>query len=508
MQAAARSPRAPEVTVHLFVAADGPGGAADRDYLAGVWQACGSLLGMTEAIPGLGHPIDLPAGSWDPRRTEVLAARRRGGAGVRQAVLRREQDTWCLSLVLAPEPGEALAWADLDALCTAVLGTPTPGVLGAVRLYTAYRAAPSPAPRLPAHTELRRSVPADPTAPASWPEHGAPIEAGIAVWDVSAAGDDATERRLLITCPVGHAEEPNAVSWIGAGPDLPLSPIARYLLHSAKVRYQLRVWRTGREALLALRDAADAAVADLLAATRLVASARRAADIAAATATARTVDALQMRELGLIDGLTRLREMRRTVEIASTNMTGAGFGSDGTGGLFAEDHALTQWFLNQLDDDALYVDNALQRAERIGTLADQLVERGQRRRQESVNLGLTGVVGAIVMALSAIQAFQYTVDVPQAAKPALIALLGSFALLSSMIVANVVTSRRRWTVATSHVAVGVVGASLAWLLAVVAAGRHAGPDINALCAGAGMLAGLALSLRTPRRRRRRAPDRG
>ncbi|MFD4944084.1 CATRA conflict system CASPASE/TPR repeat-associated protein [Streptomyces sp. NPDC058409] len=506
-QTAVRSPEWQEMAVHLFVAADGPGAAADRNYLASVWDACGQRLGMTEPVPALGYPVEPPAHSWEPREVGVLAARGRSGGGVRQAVLRREADTWCVSLVLAPDPDEQLGWADLDSLCTEVLGEPTEGVIGVARLYTAFHPARTPPPRQAVPAQVRQLVPAAPGAPASWPDHGARLDGGLTVWDASAAGEEEAERRLLVLCPEALRHESSATSWIGAGPDLPLSWFARYLLHAAKLRYQLRVWRAGREPLFALRRAADTAIAKLLPATPSSTSGVRSrVDVGAAMATTRTVDVLQWCQLGLIDGLTRLREVRRTVEIATGNMES--LGAAGTGRVFADDRALADWFLRQLDDDAHYVENAVQRADQIGALAGQLVERGLRRRQESLNLGLTGVVGAILMGLTAIQAFAYTVRVPHATVPALIALLGSFALASSMSVANIVTSRHRWTVVTGHVASGCMAASLIWLLVTVVEGGHAGLGFTAALSGIGLLAGLFVSIRLTRHRRRRAPQLG
>ncbi|WP_405824466.1 CATRA conflict system CASPASE/TPR repeat-associated protein [Streptomyces sp. NBC_00838] len=506
-QTAVRSPGWPEMAVHLFVAADGPGAAADRDYLAGVWDACGQRLGMTDPVPALGYPVEPPAQSWEPRGEGVLAARGRSGGGVCQAVLRREADTWCVSLVLAPDPDEQLGWADLDSLCTEVLGEPTQGVIGVARLFTAFDPARTPPPRQAVPAQVRRLVPAAPGAPTSWPDHGARLEGGITVWDASAVGGDEAERRLLVLCPEALRHESSATGWIGAGPDLPLSWFARYLLHAAKLRYQLRVWHAGREPLFALRRAADTAIAELLPTTPSSASgAGSRVDVGAATATTRTVDALQWCQLGLIDGLTRLREVRRTVEIAIGNMES--LGAADAGRVFADDRELADWFLRQLDDDAHYVENAVQRADQIGSLAGQLAERGLRRRQEGLNLGLTGVVGAILMGLTAIQAFEYTVRVPPATVPALIALLGSFALASSMSVANIVTSRRRWTVVTGHVASGCMAASLIWLLVTVVEGGRAGPGLTAALAGIGLLAGLFVSLRMTRHRRRPAPHAG
>jgi hypothetical protein len=243
---------------------------------------------------------------------------------------------------------------------------------------------------------------------------------------------------------------------------------------------------------MGLRRHADTAISDLLAASsRTAATGNREDDFGIGATTARALDALQSCELGLIDSLTRLREMRRTVEIAASNM--GSLGAAASGGAFANDRAVADWFVRQLDDDAVYVDGAVQRASQIGTLVDQMVQRGQQRRQESINLALTGGVGAILMALTAIQAFQYTVRVPVQAKPALVTLLGSLALLASLVVVRLVAARRRWSIALIHAAVGSVAASLAWLLVAIVAGTRASPGMTGAISGIALIAAILMS---------------
>jgi len=456
---------------------------------------------MTQKIPGV-VPLDLAPDSWAPRKTGVIAARRAPGSGVREAILRCEGDVWCLSLMVAPDPSEQVSWTDLDAVCTDLLGEPPQGVIGVARLYLTHLA-PRERTQAVVSKSLWLLVPADPAAPASWSERGVITYDGLTVWDASAGGDTVRERRLLITAQPEHDQKLSTWSWIGTGPDLPLPPLARYLLNAAKLRHQVGVWRTGREPLFELRRRADAAISSLLPSPARSPSAdERRIMLETAAARVKAIDELQTCQLGLIDGLTRLQEMRRTVEIAASNM-GHIRPTTRPEGPFADDLALAEWFAQQLADDALYVDSAVQRASQIGGLVDQILERALRRRQEGINLGLTGALGAILMALTAIQAFQYTVQIPQPAKPALIALLGSFALLSSMIVANIVASRRRWAIALAHAAAGSVGATSAWLLVAIATGRSESLAITVALAGVGLALAVITSLSVAAAGRRR-----
>jgi len=126
---------------------------------------------------------------------------------------------------------------------------------------------------------------------------------------------------------------------------------------------------------------------------------------------------MQACELGLVDRASRLRDLRRTVSDASANMA-AYAGGDQDGGLFADDAGMVAWFDRQLERDLTHLDAAIERASGVTTLADQLVSRGVSGRQERVNLGLTGMIGALLLVLTATQSFGYTVPIPKSAQRA------------------------------------------------------------------------------------------
>jgi hypothetical protein len=286
--------------------------------------------------------------------------------------------------------------------------------------------------------------------------------------------------------------ELSAWTWIGAGRNLP--PFAKYLLHAAKLRYQLQVWDEGQDSRR-LRAEADATIRKLLG---IVApSRRRDPSQSELTEAARELAVLQARELGLVDRSTRLREMCRTVEIAAANLAVLG----GDGGLFADDRELAEWFGRRLDDDATYLEAALRRSEQVGAVIDQLVQRSRQRRQESVNLGLTGAVGAILMSLAAIQSLQYAVPLPPLVKPAVITALGTLALCASLVVLRIVAPERRWSSTLVHIGVGAVTASLGWIVVAAVWGSRVGPGGTWLSAGFGFLIGVTAMLAVTRSRR-------
>ncbi len=411
---AARQPPNPPtetLVVHVFVVGE--------EQARALWQRCGDVLGMTGAVPGIGV-------EWDG----TFAARTRPGNGVHQAVLRREHDVFCLSVAMEPDSG----WTELEQRWDAVDAS---GALGVVKLFLGPEQALQP--------------------PGDW---GAAVTTreGFELREDRSHDDARQQRRLVV---LGRDDiELSAWTWIGQGRQLP--PLARYLLHAAKVRYQLRVWRAAGSPRR-LRGETDATIARLLAAVSP--SGRNPGQTELVKAT-RELVTLQARELGLVDRSTRLREMARTVEITAANLAAHG-------GLFAEDHELAEWFREQLDDDATYLEAALKRTEQVGALIDRLVERHRQRKQDGINLGLTGVVGAILMSLAAIQSLQYSVPLPVAVKPAVVTALGATALWLSLLVVRVVVPERRWPAVLARLGFGLLAAAVTWVVVAAVAGPTA-----------------------------------
>jgi len=346
-----------EFVAHVFVAVAGPEAAADYRYLADLWSRCFATFGMDGLVDP--YPGELPAVAPTVDEGEaVVAVRSRRAGGLHQVVVRRLRDVLCLSLLQAPVPG--LGWSALDAEWQSVLEAPTRGVLGSVRIMQA---------RLPAPDAVLDVAALGPVVEAQgggrWCRgvlRAEPPLGPFAVWEAvdaaleQSARDGRAERRVVVVAPADRDLQLSAWTW-SCG-DSALTPFARYLLHAAKVRYELRV-RAANQGT-ALRRSTAAAIAQL---EPLIGSGRSVGAGEATAATARLA-ALRAAEVRLTHLTTWLRELRVTVQIAADNMAAHTRG-DQAGGLFAEDKDVAGWLDRQLGRDLVYLDGPLERARSV-----------------------------------------------------------------------------------------------------------------------------------------------
>lgn len=483
------------LVVHLFVAVDGTHRDADHEYLRKVWRVCDTALGMTQPITVTGLSVE-PLG-WDgpAGQSGVLAARTRPGPGVHQAVLRREHDTFCLTVMREPAPEDGVSWAELDrqwseAIDEETIGGASTGVIGVARLFLARLVDPAatPAPDA-ALAEAVRGAPLADAEAGTW-ERGVRVAEGFAVWEASDRADDRVARRIVVVAAADCDAELSAWTWTRG--DQEMTPFAKYLLHAAKLRYQLRVWGDG-QGFRQLRRETDDTVRTLLSMVLTSAQRQRPLNQVELLDASAQLVSLQARELGLVQRASSLREMRRTVDIAASNLV-ALTGDTQLKGLFADDRALAGWFAQQLDDDATYLEAARDRAREVGAFIDQLVRRGQQQRQERFNLGLTGLIGAIVMSLAAIQSLQYPVPLPGPVKPAVVTALGTLALFVSLVVLRLAVPERRWPLALAQIGFGLTAAALTWVGVSTVAGVGVAPGWTWVWSSGGFLAGVTAAV--------------
>jgi predicted nucleotide-binding protein len=368
-----------QLVAHLYAATDGPDAVAAYSALTEIWRGCQHLFGITRAIPGTGLPSGPPAWAALPGTGEAAVAAAESPGADCQAVLRVHHDVLSLSVVLAPpEPDVAPPARHHEALPGGVTGTPADNgwgwwrdldhqwgelterhagrLLGEARLYLARvnGQAGLDAADHAVYRDLARYMPGSPpgqaggTAPA-----GVSLPGPIALWEAATEPDERRLRRLVLA--IAPDADPAAFAWAWSQGGTAIPPLARYLLHAAKLRYQLRVWQRDGQARQ-VRGALDAVAGEL---RRLGAS-----DAAQASA-------LRLRRAEALLLGANLRDLRLGVEIAAVNMARSLDmpGLLAAGGPFADDAALSRSLLERLDDEVAYLERASERATVTADLA-------------------------------------------------------------------------------------------------------------------------------------------
>ncbi|MGN9912782.1 CATRA conflict system CASPASE/TPR repeat-associated protein [Phytohabitans sp. LJ34] len=328
-----------ELVVHVFAPLDGPRRELAYQQVRRMWTAARTLLRTTEGIGRGGPPTDLPDECAELPAGPVVAAQQSADRRV-QAILRREHDVLSLSIGWLADPdAPPRTWEEWEAQWAAVAAGGTEEMVGVVRLYIGtHPAARRGGPPVRPSVELAAELAADLTPDGGTLWNDGVLVDGCVLWELPPFdGHARRERRILALATPDRERDMSALAWWRG--EAELAPLARYLLDAAKVRYQLRV-----------RQAAEVSL--------------RAALAGRATATEMTVL------------LTRLADMKLTVEIARSNMdtvlrTIDPWGGTPAGGLFADDRGCAAWVESLLADDVRYMSNAHRRAQ-------HLLDRGPR----------------------------------------------------------------------------------------------------------------------------------
>jgi hypothetical protein len=464
-------PHRPGLVLHTFLLADPAPAAAVRS----LW----------EAVAGLG--LDAPIGRWPVEPAEiggdqqdrpfrVLAGRQRLETGsVHQALLYRVHDVIGVSVQLAPND-DRVGWDRLHEQWTTRMPAPPPGVLGTVSIDTAlvpgrrrWFGGRSDRPE-----SLARSLAPHVAEPvADWADAWCRTDDGVLTWELP-PDETLTHRRLLAV--TGARNEPAMDDWTWTSDRPGLPPLTRYLLHAAKVRDQNRVLEDSLprvRAAIARAERSGRVLDDLLSTDEPPLAQLQAAD--------RALSAAQTDESGLIIALGDVRDMIRTVQVADQNMAAAlaGRTRSAPDGLPAVDRNHAAWLIEQLRTEETYLESAHRRTREVGRLAGAAIDQRQRQRQESLTLVQTSVLGALLMALGAIQSFTYKIPLPGPLFAPVICLLATVALLLPFAVlrrpGGPDAPRRRWPVVAGSAGIGAalgwLGTSLAWVTTM----DHAAP---------------------------------
>jgi len=479
------------LVVHLHLPVPDSAGDPASLGLIRTWETCRTRLGMDRPAVATALPDELPAEPGElPASGGVAACRSRNA----EAILQRRDDLLFLSVALTGTGDTAERWPHLERHWTDAVGDTGDWLIGETRLFVAYsdiepRTADVPPEVLGVLTATARGRQPGRLPPATWvagPE--------AVLWEMPGTAIRPLRRIVAIT-----RDEERTVRdlerWLWSETTNRPARFARYLGHAAKVRHQLRLLSTATDPP-DLGASIDGALAVLESARTTSAPDASAAEDSTTRTSAEPLSALEtahgrlLTDLNGTDGVVRrifeLKNMRRTVEIAAANIRLESPVIHSVGehesGLFTDDQEVARWSAHRLDDSIAFLeldrDYARDVVEILRARIDTTVQRRRealqeretavRRWQNYINLLQTALLSAVIMILTAIQAFDYRPRfLPRSAVPAVIATLGALALfLATRALSSVNMGRRRF-VWPDLLFAGLFASTAGWLTATL-----------------------------------------
>jgi nucleoside phosphorylase len=361
---------APGLLAHVFLAQGGPGAGAGSGPLRSLWAAVTLGFSLDRGIPLLGVPAHLPRElALFPGEFALLAAAESAATSIWQACAWADRGVLGVTVMMAPPRDRdcAQAWAGLErAWEEAVAAFPAEGILGESRVFLALlaqategEAGEEPPPPRPAQDLVRAAAPG-PATPGWWQRCEAvplsPPDDGtgeVATWEIGPDRHDGRRTRRLVALAAAESER-QADDFLWTSGDGTLSPLARHLMHAARLRHQIRVFDEGNLPRQ-LRGELGALVDDLP------------GDLASRQLQEACVSAIKLRR--------RLDAMRHAVGIVSDNLRLAVDlpRSGSSAGPLSDDRHLATWFQRRLDDEITLLDKAVETARSARAfLADDL----------------------------------------------------------------------------------------------------------------------------------------
>lgn len=458
--------RKPALLVAGFVPAGRGSAEPGHEYLRSLWNGC-HALGMNRPLPGLSATVDFPVMTGHSDDFEIIAACTGSDpTALYSAYAFIEHDVVGLVALLAPnDPERGLEqWSELYRDWNEAVGRepdtqPSDDILGEVLMFqglqrTGVKAKPADLGPL-----VEREAPVKPygNRPTAYDR----TENGFLVWE-AAGGRAATRRTLYVLAPEHKEAELDEWAWAREG-DNGLRPLIRYLMHATKVSYEARqLERLGPiQALIRTSDDQARALLRDLAPEGPDAS----LSLAGLMDASRALDRTRLGNGGLIWTVTNLRQLHRTVEIATANLelNAPNLEHHGPGlSLVERDLGAARLLSREIDNDLLYLGATGERAAAARALAEQVVGQKLQERRDRLTLIQASALGAVVMALTSVQAVGYRIPLASVLQTPAIATVAAFALALPLIVlrlARVVpqSAPYRWADVCSGALLGATG---------------------------------------------------
>ena len=288
-------------------------------------------------------------------------------------------------------------------------------------------------------------------------------EQGFYLWEAPPYNQ---RRVFLMLCP--EAQEDAATAWLLWQGAEQLAPFIRCFIHASKIRYEDRVYIDDKPKLDELRKDIDKNLDELLQQCKRF-TADSVLSIQEMIQIQKSVSKLQTQNSGLIMSLSRLKELIVTVEIANRNLQSLlppAHPRSPQSALvpFHADLEIARWLQRQANYDLRYLEATRERAQEANQLVAVHLEHASqslRRRQNDLSLLQTSLLGALLAVMSAIEAFQLNLPLPERLhSPLLVFLAALFLFLPPAIM--------RWHEPyqrIDYVLVAFLGGSIGWLAA-------------------------------------------
>jgi hypothetical protein len=450
----------PALVVYAFAALDGGADTTQRGWarLEELWTACRAVGPCTEPLLGVTAPEQLPEAPTSDEPFRVIASASRAAPGpVRSVFVFAEYGTAGLVAALSADGDGITGSRELINQWQAATPPATTSLLGQVTVLLGF--APSLATRSDVgHIgfELARQLGADDPSPEADTGPGDSL-----LWELR---PDSGHKVLVVAAP--DSAEDDVERWIWATDGYQgLMSLTRYCLNVARAEHQRHVFQSLRPVSDLIAEV-DAATKTLV--IQLDSPGPADADAQRLLVADNALQRLQVSESGVLWRMTRIQEMAATVRALHANIhrhRPSGSAPATPGGMAARDDAMMTWLTAQLDREAGYLDGLSRRVTAAHATVSSMVQSVISRRRERITLLQTSFLGALLMALAAIQAFQYSVRINHAVIAPLTCVLAAAAFGLPLLVVRWSgllprTEPYRWP---DLLAATVLGAAVGWL---------------------------------------------
>jgi hypothetical protein len=432
--------------------------------LARVWRAA-STCGITHEVansvrpPELPHPLHANEVSG-----QLIAEKASEGPGAAAAFV--VHDVVVVIVRLPPTtPTDDDPFTELSKLWLRAIGDePMTGVFGVAHVFTGTTAESASKTSTDAADMARAALNAHHGGVGS--DLTCVVAPGIALWDRDAPWG----RSMIALAEPSHRTMLDDWCWMTTTYD-DIGQLARYLMHAMKLRFEYGVFQDGAPRLREVERRLDSGLDQLFA--------MHAKFETTVPATKQLIDAqsqlsrAQGEAAGLLISITRLRDLRETVDIARENMRrnqpALVDEATSTTSPFERDIRLADWLDQQVRHELNYLDSTRARAAEAQTLTDLRLKQVTATQAETatwVTVLQTSLLATIAGTLTAVATLGGHIDAAKETRATAIPLIGALTLIVPALAARW-TARFGWP---ELAGVAIIGAAAGTFVAIVMLG--------------------------------------